>query len=55
MIDIICFSIIVVISVFGIIVTSKMKLPVWKFQIGIILFIDVLAVLLLVSRIVCEQ
>lgn len=48
--NIICFVILMVISVICLIIAKKMKLPCWKFQIGWILFMDLLGVLLLISR-----
>lgn len=39
--------VLLIISAIGIIVVVKMKLPVWKFQVGWILFIDLLGVVLL--------
>lgn len=48
--NIVCFIIVMLISAICIGVVLKMKLPIWKFQIGWILFNDVLGVLLLVSR-----
>ncbi len=48
--NIVCFVIVMIVSVICIIIAKKMKLPIWKFQIGWILFMDVLGVILLVSR-----
>lgn len=48
--NIVCFIIVMLLSVICIWIAKKMKLPIWKFQIGWILFMDVLAVLLLITR-----
>lgn len=48
--NIVCFVIVMIVSVICIIIAKKMELPIWKFQIGWILFMDVLGVILLVSR-----
>ena len=48
--NIVCFIIVMLISAVCIGVAYKMKLSIWKAQIGWILFNDVLAVLLLISR-----
>lgn len=48
--NIVCFIIVMLISAVCIGIAYKMKLPIWKFQIGWILFNDALGVLLLVSR-----
>lgn len=48
--NIVCFIILMIISAVGILLAKKMKLPIWKFQIGWILFMDVLGVLLLIAR-----
>lgn len=48
--NIICFAIVMLISGVCILVAKKMKLPIWKFQIGWILFMDILAVVLLIAR-----
>lgn len=48
--NIVCFAIFMGVSVACIIIAKKMKLPIWKFQIGWILLMDVIGVLLLVSR-----
>ena len=50
--NIVCFIILMVISVICIVIVKKMKLPIWKFQIGWILFMDALGTLLLVSRLI---
>lgn len=39
--------VLLIISAIGIIVAVKMKLPCWKFQVGWILFMDLLGVILL--------
>lgn len=44
------FAILIVVSIICIVVAKKMKLPCWKFQIGWILFIDLIGVFLLISR-----
>lgn len=48
--NIVCFVIVMVISVICIVIAKKMKLPIWKFQIAWILLMDVIGVVLLVSR-----
>lgn len=48
--NIVCFIITMIISVICIIIAKKMKLPIWKFQIGWILLMDVIGVALLISR-----
>lgn len=48
--NIACFVIVMLISVICIVITKKMKLPVWKLHIGWILFMDLIGVALLISR-----
>ena len=48
--NIVCFVIFMGVSFACIIIEKKMKLPIWKFQIGWILLMDIIGVLLLVSR-----
>lgn len=48
--NIVCFVIFMGVSAVCIIIAKKMKLPIWKFQIGWILLMDIIGVLLLVSR-----
>lgn len=48
--NIVCFIIVMVISVICIWIAKKMKLHCWKFQIGWILFMDLLGVILLITR-----
>lgn len=48
--NIVCFVIVEALAAIGIIVAKKMKLPCWKFQVGWILFMALLGVLLLISR-----
>lgn len=48
--NIVCFIIVMIISAICIAIAKKMKLPIWKFQIAWILFMDVIGVALLVSR-----
>lgn len=48
--NIVCFVIFMGVSTACVIITKKMKLPIWKFQIGWILLMDIIGVLLLVSR-----
>lgn len=48
--NIVCFVIFMGVSVACIIIAKKMKLSIWKFQVGWILLMDVIGVLLLVSR-----
>lgn len=47
-----CFAVLTVLAITGIIIAKKMKLPVWKFQIAWICFIEVLGVFLLISRLI---
>ena len=48
--NIVCFTIFMIISVICLVIAKEMKLPCWKFQIGWILFMDLLGVMLLISR-----
>lgn len=48
--DVICFTVLTILVIAGSFVVIKMKLPVWKFQIVWIWFMELLGVLLLVSR-----
>lgn len=48
--NVVCFIIVEALAVSGIIIAIKMKLPVWKFQVGWIAVMAVLGVLLLVFR-----
>lgn len=48
--NIVCFIILMIVSAICIGFAKKMKLPIWKFQIGWILFMDFLGILLLVTR-----
>lgn len=48
--NIVCFIIVEALAVSGIVIAIKMKLPVWKFQVGWISFMALLGVLLLASR-----
>lgn len=48
--NIICFVIVILISVVCIAIAKKMKLSIWKFQIGWILLMDLIGVALLISR-----
>ncbi len=48
--NIVCFVIVMIISVICIAIVKKMKLEIWKFQIGWILLMDLMGVVLLVSR-----
>lgn len=45
--NIICFVVVIILSILCILLAKKMKLPCWKFQIGWILIMDVLGVALL--------
>ena len=47
-----CFVVLTVLAITGIIIAKKMKLPVWKFQIAWICFIEALGVFLLISRLI---
>lgn len=49
-VDVICFTTVTLLVIIGSFVIIKMKLPVWKFQIVWIWFMELLGVLLLVSR-----
>ena len=46
------FVVLTVLAITGIIIAKKMKLPVWKFQIAWICFIEALGVFLLISRLI---
>lgn len=48
--NVVCFIIFEIIAAGGIVIAIKMKLPVWKFQVGWIAFMAVLGILLLISR-----
>jgi len=48
--NIVCFAITMAVSAVCIVIAKKMKLPVWKLQIGLILFYDVIGVILLITR-----
>ncbi len=48
--NIICFVIVILISVVCIAIARKMKLPIWMFQIGWVLLMDLIGVALLISR-----
>lgn len=50
--NIFCFMVLTVLAIAGIIIVKKMKLPVWKFQIAWICFIEALGVFLLISRLI---
>lgn len=47
-----CFAVLTVLAITGIIIAKKMKLPVWKFQIAWICFIEALGVFLLIFRLI---
>lgn len=49
-VDVICFTTVTILVLIGTVVILKMKLPIWKFQIVWIWFMELLGVLLLVSR-----
>lgn len=51
--NIICFVLTMAVSVVCIIVAKKMKLPIWKFQIAWILLLDIIGVILLITRLIC--
>lgn len=53
--NIVCFVVVMLISIICIMAAKKMKLPVWKFQIRWILFMDLVGVPLLISRITHVQ
>ena len=48
--NVVCFVIVEALAVSGIIIAIKMKLPVWKFQVGWIIVMAALGVLILVFR-----
>lgn len=50
--NIFCFIIVMLISVVCFMIAKKKKLPCWKFQIGWILFMDLLGVFLLLTRLI---
>lgn len=50
--NIVCFVLLTIIAVAGIGIVIKMKLPVWKFQVIMILFIEIAGVLLLATRLI---
>ena len=47
------FAITIVVSALCIWFCKKIKLPIWKWQIGMILFIDLFSVFLLISKLSC--
>lgn len=49
--NIVCFAIVMIISVACIWIAKKMKLPIWKLQIAWILLIDAIGAVLLITRI----
>lgn len=53
--NIVGFAICMVTSILGTALVTKMKLPVWKLQVAVILLIDLLALALLVFRITCGR
>lgn len=48
--NIVCFAILIVISIICLVIAKKMKLPCRKFQKAWILFMDLIGVFLLISR-----
>lgn len=48
--NIVCFVILIVISIICLGIAKKMKLSCWKFQVVWILFMDLIGVFLLISR-----
>ncbi len=54
MVDIICFGVLLLISVIGICIVKKMKLPCWKFQIVWIALMNLLGVILLINQLKCD-
>lgn len=48
--NIICFVVVIILSILCILLAKKMKLPCWKFQIGWILIMDVLGITLLINQ-----
>lgn len=51
--NIVCFIIVTIIAIVCIFIAIKMKLPIWKFQVGWILLMELLGVALLISRLTC--
>lgn len=48
--NLICFVIVTIIASIGILIVTKMKLPIWKFQILQVTFLWLVGVVLLISR-----
>lgn len=48
--NIVCFIITMLISAGVMAVILKMKLPIWKLQLGWVIFMDILGVILLITR-----
>lgn len=48
--NIFCFCILMIVSMICIVIAKKMKLPIWKFQIAWIVCMDIIGVVLLISR-----
>lgn len=44
------FMAVMFISIIGLVVVTYLKLPVWKLQVAVVLFLDVIGVLLLISQ-----
>lgn len=53
--NITCFGIITILAIICIVVAIKMKLPIWKFQVAWIIFLEIIGVFLLITRIIYEQ
>lgn len=48
--DVICFTAVTALAIICMLIAIKMKLPIWKFQVAWIFITELLAVLLLISR-----
>lgn len=53
--NITCFGILTIVALIGIVLATKMKLPVWKFQVAWISFIEIIGVILLIYRLTNER
>ena len=53
--NIVCFVIVSIVAVICAIIAKKMKLPVWKFQVAWIGLMEIIAVVLLISRLTCVR
>lgn len=50
MLNITCFLITTIVAIICIVIAIKMKLPIWKFQVAWIAFMEIIGVILVVTR-----